>query len=301
MADRRCRGGRSTFGTVGEPAWKSKPSWYLVATEDQMIPPPAQQAMAQRAGSTKVEQAGSHSVYVSHPQEVAALIQQAAQELAVPAPQGNGASKLGVERAPRGRPVCGVCDRSGLYALGRIGLHKTAVSSGGKPSGCGLMPMPLAEILQVKGVADDIVGPPVRPGNQALQAHHGAVIEPTCMVIFGELEPGHALVEPLHLVVLELVINAAIGQLLLERHVDHYSGIAAGPDAAAGSGPSAARRSDRGGAAAGHRASRLASWPARPAALWYRPVVLAGRRRCRARNRFHCRPRRGARAAGCAG
>ena len=71
-------------GKVTVPAWKSKPSYYLVATDDRMIPPPAQHAMAERTGSTKIEQSGSHAVYVSHPREVAALIQRAAQELVVP-------------------------------------------------------------------------------------------------------------------------------------------------------------------------------------------------------------------------
>jgi len=67
----------------GEPAWKSKPSWYLVATEDRMIPPPAQRMMSQRAGSTVVEVSSSHSLYVSQPNAVAALIKQAAQGAAV--------------------------------------------------------------------------------------------------------------------------------------------------------------------------------------------------------------------------
>jgi pimeloyl-ACP methyl ester carboxylesterase len=66
-------------GTISEPAWKTKPSWYLVATDDQMIPPPAQRFMATRAGSTVVEVAGSHAIYVSQPQAVAALIEQATQ------------------------------------------------------------------------------------------------------------------------------------------------------------------------------------------------------------------------------
>ena len=66
-------------GAVTEPAWRSKPSWYLVSTEDRMIPPPAQRAMSQRAGSTVVEAPGSHSIYVSQPQETAKLITQAAQ------------------------------------------------------------------------------------------------------------------------------------------------------------------------------------------------------------------------------
>ena len=65
-------------GAVTAPAWKAKPSWYLVATDDKMIPPPAQRSMAQRAGATVVETAGSHAVYVSKPEAVAALIEQAA-------------------------------------------------------------------------------------------------------------------------------------------------------------------------------------------------------------------------------
>ena len=65
-------------GAVSEPAWKTKPSWYLVATDDRMIPPPAQQFMSKRAGSTVVEVKGSHAVYVSKPEEVAALIRKAA-------------------------------------------------------------------------------------------------------------------------------------------------------------------------------------------------------------------------------
>src|SRR5918998_3992309 len=63
---------------VGEPAWKTKPSWYMVATEDRMIPPAAQRLMAGRAGSTVVETEGSHAVYVSRPEAVAALVEQAA-------------------------------------------------------------------------------------------------------------------------------------------------------------------------------------------------------------------------------
>lgn len=68
-------------GAVGEPAWKSKPSWYLVASDDKMIPPPAQRLMAERAGSTVVEAAGSHAVYVSRPDVVAELIETAAGEV----------------------------------------------------------------------------------------------------------------------------------------------------------------------------------------------------------------------------
>jgi len=64
-------------GTVGQPAWRSRPSFYLVATDDRMIPPPAQRAMAERAGATVSETGGSHAVYVSKPGEVAALIKTA--------------------------------------------------------------------------------------------------------------------------------------------------------------------------------------------------------------------------------
>ena len=65
-------------GAVSQASWKSKPSWYLVATDDKMIPPPAQRAMSQRAGSTVVEVSGSHAVYVSQPEAVADLIRKAA-------------------------------------------------------------------------------------------------------------------------------------------------------------------------------------------------------------------------------
>ncbi len=68
-------------GAVSDPAWRSKPSWYLIATEDRMIPPPAQRQMAERAGSTTAEAPGSHSIYVSRPAAVADLITQAARSL----------------------------------------------------------------------------------------------------------------------------------------------------------------------------------------------------------------------------
>ena len=61
-----------------QPSWRTKPSWYLVTTEDKMIPPDTQRAMSKRAGSTVVEVKSSHAVYVSHPQVVAHLIEQAA-------------------------------------------------------------------------------------------------------------------------------------------------------------------------------------------------------------------------------
>ena len=69
-------------GAISTPAWRKKPSWYLVSTEDRMIPPPAQRQMSKRAGSKVVEVPGSHSVYVSKPGPVAALIDEAARELA---------------------------------------------------------------------------------------------------------------------------------------------------------------------------------------------------------------------------
>jgi pimeloyl-ACP methyl ester carboxylesterase len=65
-------------GTIREPAWKAKPSWYMVTTEDRMIPPQAQRFMSKRAGATVVEAKGSHAIYVSRPAPVAALIEQAA-------------------------------------------------------------------------------------------------------------------------------------------------------------------------------------------------------------------------------
>jgi pimeloyl-ACP methyl ester carboxylesterase len=66
-------------GMVSQAAWKTKPSWYLVAAEDKMIPPPAQRFMSKRAGSTVTEVAGSHAIYVSQPDAVAKLIETAAQ------------------------------------------------------------------------------------------------------------------------------------------------------------------------------------------------------------------------------
>jgi len=68
-------------GTISEAAWKTKPSWYLVATEDKMIPPAAQRFMSKRTGSTVVEVTGSHAIYVSQPYAVAALIEKAAMAL----------------------------------------------------------------------------------------------------------------------------------------------------------------------------------------------------------------------------
>src|SRR5258708_6885407 len=79
MADSQVPWGvEALSGTITEPAWKTKPSWYLVATDDKMIPPTAQRFMSQRAGSTVVEAAGSHAIYVSQPNAVAKLIENAA-------------------------------------------------------------------------------------------------------------------------------------------------------------------------------------------------------------------------------
>jgi pimeloyl-ACP methyl ester carboxylesterase len=79
MADSQVPWGvEALSGTITEPAWKNKPSWYLVVTEDRMIPPPAQRFMAERAGATVAEVGGSHAIYVSQPNAVAALIVQAA-------------------------------------------------------------------------------------------------------------------------------------------------------------------------------------------------------------------------------
>jgi pimeloyl-ACP methyl ester carboxylesterase len=80
MADAQVPWGVEALGgAVSRPAWSTKPSWYLVATDDRMIPPPAQRAMAARAGASVVEAPGSHSVYVSQPHAVAELIERAAQ------------------------------------------------------------------------------------------------------------------------------------------------------------------------------------------------------------------------------
>jgi pimeloyl-ACP methyl ester carboxylesterase len=79
MADSQVPWGvESLSGTITEPAWKTKPSWYLVVTEDKMIPPAAQRIMAKRAGAAVVEVKGSHAIYVSQPAAVADLIEQAA-------------------------------------------------------------------------------------------------------------------------------------------------------------------------------------------------------------------------------
>jgi pimeloyl-ACP methyl ester carboxylesterase len=79
MADSQVPWGVEALGgTISEPAWKTKPSWYLLTTGDRMIPPDAQRNMSRRAGSTLVEATGSHAIYVSQPQAVASLIERAA-------------------------------------------------------------------------------------------------------------------------------------------------------------------------------------------------------------------------------
>jgi pimeloyl-ACP methyl ester carboxylesterase len=82
MADSQVPWGLDALaGAISEPAWRSKPSWYLVATEDKMIPPPAQRQMATRAGATIAEASGSHAIYVSKPEVVTALIDRAARSV----------------------------------------------------------------------------------------------------------------------------------------------------------------------------------------------------------------------------
>jgi pimeloyl-ACP methyl ester carboxylesterase len=82
MADSQVPWGVNALGgTISEPAWKAKPSWYLLTTEDKMIPPDPQRQMAKRAGATIVEVKGSHAIYVSQPEAVAALIEKAAKSV----------------------------------------------------------------------------------------------------------------------------------------------------------------------------------------------------------------------------
>jgi len=82
MADSQVPWGLAALnGAVTEAAWRNKPSWYLVATDDRMIPPAAQRVMSKRAGATVVEASGSHAVYVSQPEAVVRLIERAAQSV----------------------------------------------------------------------------------------------------------------------------------------------------------------------------------------------------------------------------
>ena len=81
MADSQVPWGLEALsGAISDPAWKHKPSWYLLVTDDKMIPIAAQRLMAKRAGSTVVEVGGSHAIYVSNPKAVAEIIEKAAKE-----------------------------------------------------------------------------------------------------------------------------------------------------------------------------------------------------------------------------
>jgi pimeloyl-ACP methyl ester carboxylesterase len=85
MADSQVPWGLEALAAaVSEPAWKSKPSWYVVAADDHMIPPPAQHAMAERAGAEVTVAAGSHAFYVSKPDTVASVIEKAAEGAGAP-------------------------------------------------------------------------------------------------------------------------------------------------------------------------------------------------------------------------
>jgi len=92
-------------GTIGKAAWRTKPSWYLVASEDRMIPPAAQRLMATRAGATTIEEKGSHSIYVSQPRAVAALIAQAASGVKVTAAGAEQAEEAGLREGGRGEEL----------------------------------------------------------------------------------------------------------------------------------------------------------------------------------------------------
>ncbi|MET7784772.1 alpha/beta fold hydrolase [Streptomyces sp. NPDC005388] len=97
MADSQVPWGVDALGgTVSEPAWRTKPSWYLVATDDHMIPPPAHRVMSERAGSTVTEAPGSHAVYVSNLAAVAAVMNRAAHA---------ASARWRRCRSPRRRPV----------------------------------------------------------------------------------------------------------------------------------------------------------------------------------------------------
>jgi len=81
MADSHVPWGLDALGgPVTDPAWRHKPTWYLIATDDRMIPPPAQRTMAERTGATISEAPGSHAIYVSRPAMVGDVIIQAAQQ-----------------------------------------------------------------------------------------------------------------------------------------------------------------------------------------------------------------------------
>ena len=84
MYDSQVPNGMQTFTTpISKAAWRSKPSWFVVATQDETIPPDAERNFAKRAGSKVTEIKGCHVVFMSHPEEVAAVIETAARELAL--------------------------------------------------------------------------------------------------------------------------------------------------------------------------------------------------------------------------
>ena len=81
MADSQVPVGLAAFDTdLTTGAWKIKKSWYIVATEDKMIPPDAERGMAKRANAEATEIKSSHAVYISHGAEVAKIIEKAAKE-----------------------------------------------------------------------------------------------------------------------------------------------------------------------------------------------------------------------------
>jgi pimeloyl-ACP methyl ester carboxylesterase len=93
MADSQVPWGVNALGgTISEPAWNAKASWYLLTTEDRMIPPDAQRLMSKRAGATVVEVKGSHAIYVSQPQAVAHIIEAAAKGALVVEKEKSGTS-----------------------------------------------------------------------------------------------------------------------------------------------------------------------------------------------------------------
>jgi len=89
MADSQVPWGvNAVGGTISEAAWKTKPTWYLLTTEDRMLPPDAQRLMSKRAGAKVVDVKSSHAVYLSHPQAVAQIIEEAARGALVAAKEG---------------------------------------------------------------------------------------------------------------------------------------------------------------------------------------------------------------------
>ena len=82
--------GSAFTDVMGVPAWKSLPSWYLVAADDQAIPPDAERQFASRMGATTIEVPSSHVAMVSHPDDVAQLIETAAETV----PTANQAARL---------------------------------------------------------------------------------------------------------------------------------------------------------------------------------------------------------------